>query len=196
MTVPCDAWLQTFHLHAFRYASQSNIQSGIDIRDISISLSRIPRFLGHTQKRVVSVADHSIATARIANAMGADVETELFVLLHDAHEAYVGDMPSPLKRYLLDKHKFDFDVHSGDIQRRIHRALGLHQPTIAQEALIKKCDLYALRTERELFCASDLEWYCDGIVLPRDYSNLYTKPRAKLELANRATILVRGLHAN
>lgn len=64
----------------------------IDIRDIAHALARINRFNGHT-RGVLNVADHSIRASR-----RVPPEYALEALLHDASEAYLGDVPSPLKR--------------------------------------------------------------------------------------------------
>jgi hypothetical protein len=65
-----------------------------DIVDIAHALSHIPRFGGHTNA-FVSVAEHCINTYHFssrADHMGA--------LLHDLSEAYILDMPSPIKKRL------------------------------------------------------------------------------------------------
>lgn len=68
----------------------------VKLIDIAHALARINRFLGHTPYPY-SVAQHSVLMSR-------QVEPELAfeALLHDAHEAYVGDMPSPMKKVCLD----------------------------------------------------------------------------------------------
>jgi hypothetical protein len=63
----------------------------IDISDIAIALSRQPRFAGQT-KLFYSVAEHSI---RVSNKV--DYRFKLTALLHDASEAYLLDIPRPLK---------------------------------------------------------------------------------------------------
>lgn len=76
--------------------------------DIATHLSRIPRFVGATS-RPYSVAQHSVVVAYLSVAVGqhyarkplSRVDADaLFMegLLHDAHEAVTGDMPSPLKK--------------------------------------------------------------------------------------------------
>lgn len=72
-----------------------------DIEDIALGLSHQPRFLGHTRV-FYSVAEHCIncVYAELAHdddRGGPDAQKDLHLLLHDASEAYLGDLPSPIK---------------------------------------------------------------------------------------------------
>lgn len=68
----------------------------IHIEDIAHALSHLCRFGGHTPK-FYSVAQHSYLCARMA-----PVKDQLVTLLHDASEAYLMDLPSPIKSVLRD----------------------------------------------------------------------------------------------
>ena len=68
---------------------------GIDIKDIANALSKICRFNGHV-KTHINVALHSIMAAR----MCVNPKEKLAYLLHDATEAYLGDIVTPLKHIL------------------------------------------------------------------------------------------------
>lgn len=68
-----------------------------DIQDIATSLSHICRYNGHLP-HFYSVAEHSVRVAWWLRVQGEDPATQLTGLLHDAAEAYVGDMVRPLKR--------------------------------------------------------------------------------------------------
>lgn len=66
----------------------------IDIEDIAHGLSHQPRFAGHT-KQFFSVAQHSVNVMRAVPDFRPELKTE--ALLHDASEAYLCDIPKPIK---------------------------------------------------------------------------------------------------
>lgn len=72
--------------------------------DISHSLARICRYTGHTDRHY-SVAEHSLLVARRVLRMTGDLEKAYAGLMHDAAEAYVGDICRPLKNTSPDLEK-------------------------------------------------------------------------------------------
>jgi len=64
----------------------------VDIRDIAHALSNQGRFSGHTSV-FYSVAEHSVRASYYVAP-----ELALCALLHDATEAYLVDLPRPIKR--------------------------------------------------------------------------------------------------
>ncbi|TXH41968.1 MAG: HD domain-containing protein [Desulfurellales bacterium] len=74
----------------------------VRIDDIAHALSLTCRYGGHIPE-FYSVADHSLNVLERMVAMGVDDRRLLLMgLLHDAEEAYLGDMPSPIKRRYKD----------------------------------------------------------------------------------------------
>jgi hypothetical protein len=68
----------------------------IVLEDIAHALANICRFGGHV-KRHYSVAEHSINVARLLSDWGYGPHVALHGLMHDAAEAYLGDVVSPIK---------------------------------------------------------------------------------------------------
>lgn len=74
----------------------------IDIQDISRGLSRLCRFSGQTNE-FYSVAEHCcILSEFVEEHSDFDNKLSLQALLHDAPEAYIGDIPAPIKKFLPD----------------------------------------------------------------------------------------------
>lgn len=68
------------------------------IEDIAWSISRISRFAGHTiPLQPYTVGQHSIFVADMIWQETRDIKLALYGLLHDAAEAFIGDIPSPVK---------------------------------------------------------------------------------------------------
>ncbi len=73
-------------------------ESDVNLLNIAKSLSRINRYLGHTEKPY-SVAQHCVRGAEALMLCGY-VKDAFAFLFHDASEAYTGDQSAPLKRLL------------------------------------------------------------------------------------------------
>lgn len=72
----------------------------VHIEDIAYSLARTFRFGGHSDQ---TVAQHSCLVAELSSTNLAGLsakEAMLAGLMHDAAEAYIGDIPTPLKRFI------------------------------------------------------------------------------------------------
>jgi len=83
-----EGWIVTYTNKRF-YPLDPRIDD-IDIIDIAHALSNMPRYTGHT-KQFYSVAQHSYLVSIFS------VPHALFGLLHDASEAYLCDIPTPVK---------------------------------------------------------------------------------------------------
>lgn len=110
------------------------------LEDIAISLSRIPRFAGHTILPW-SVAQHSLLVGRIVRRQGWSVMAEAYALLHDAHESLTNDIPSPFKSSGMKQLQADLD-------ERIWESVELEAPMpLLYRELIHSADMTALVTE-------------------------------------------------
>jgi hypothetical protein len=88
-----------------RYDFECPDPDTILLEDIAHALSNVCRFAGHI-RRFNSVAEHSVLVSRIVEArQGGGKYWPAVALLHDAHEAYIWDAPSPVKPLLGDAFK-------------------------------------------------------------------------------------------
>jgi uncharacterized protein len=126
-------WLQTATGKAFPLLTPQ--PGDIDIDDIAHALSMMCRYNGHCIE-FYSVAEHCCHISDYC-----DDEHKLWGLLHDASEAYITDIPRPLKPFLDNYYE-----HETRIMRVICKRFGLN--LIMPEA-VKELDARILNNERE-----------------------------------------------
>ncbi|PZR17550.1 MAG: phosphohydrolase [Archangium gephyra] len=91
-------WIQT---HSGRAVDPINTHPGsLAIEDIAHALSLVNRYTGHTSKPY-SVGRHSMTVARLVKMRGGSQNAQLLALLHDATEAYLSDIASPVKQHAI-----------------------------------------------------------------------------------------------
>jgi hypothetical protein len=121
------------------------------IEDIAHALSNQCRFGGHTV-RFYSVAEHCIKCAEMI-----DSEHALAALLHDASEAYLVDIPSPLKVAMPE-----YIENEAEVMRVISEKFGFEWPL---NNMVKQVDRAMLGLEwNNLMVAS--KW----ITMPSEYA--------------------------
>ncbi len=118
------------------------------IEDIAHALSNVCRFTGHTS-RFYSVAEHSLYTSYLVPSKFA-----LETLLHDASEAYLGDVSSPLKALLPEYRKLESEVEA------VIRFCFNLDDSEACHLAIKEADRRMFKTEkRDLMPPDGVVWY-------------------------------------
>lgn len=127
------------------------------LRDIAHALSLLCRFNGHVRE-FYSVAQHSVLVASLcAQRFPAhmDARWTLAALMHDAAEAYVGDLPTPLKETLPE-----FRALEKQVEDALFTAFDLPHPSTLPELHqdIKWADSLALSLEFQSFRAPSREW--------------------------------------
>lgn len=87
-------WIETYT--GIKFYPLDPKPEDINIYDIAHSLSMLTRFNGHCEE-FYSVAQHSVLVAELVYKMTGSLVDARWGLLHDATEAYIGDMTRPLK---------------------------------------------------------------------------------------------------
>lgn len=136
-------------------------EDDIDFEAIAISLARLPRFAGRTRPDLppYSVAQHSVRVMDMAPR-----ELRPWALLHDAHEAFIGEIPKPTIA-AMDAVRWPADTASAalrDVVERIdvviYAAAGLNC-LLSDDArrAIDAADRQALSDEMSDLCGFDPE---------------------------------------
>lgn len=149
MSAPATApSILTFSGSYFNYLAGGN---AVLIDDIAHALANICRFGGHTRE-FYSVAQHSVIVSNIVPK-----EDALWGLLHDAAEAYMGDMTRPLKDLMPG-----FKEIEKRVEAEIFELMGLKGGIPPS---VKYADLVMLATERrDLMPEQQERWaLLDGI---------------------------------
>lgn len=116
------------------------------VTDVAHALANKCRYSGHT-RRFYTVAEHSWLMAEYALAKG-DRESARWALIHDAVEAYLPDVPRPLKPFL---------ANWKELEANMERAVKEHfdeYPNAAVEGLVHSLDTRILLTEAQVLLPS------------------------------------------
>jgi hypothetical protein len=139
------AWIQTHSGRRFNPTKPN--PDAIVIQDIAHALSMQCRFSGHC-KEFYSVAQHSVLVSHICND-----EDALWGLLHDASEAYLVDVPRPLKQSGKFQTYIDFET---EMQIAVCKRFGL---PLQEPPSVKRADTKLLATEaRDLMSPLHSDW--------------------------------------
>lgn len=145
----------------------------VSLVDIAVGLSNTCRFAGQLNE-FYSVAEHSIHCLHVANEMGCSLYEKRAVFMHDAAEAFVGDVPKPLK-IMLPGYK--------QIEKQVEAAIFKHFD-IVMFPVVKEIDLMLLRAEKEHFFGKQDQWHdLDGV---KDCSSVVSISCMKPKIAKSA----------
>jgi uncharacterized protein len=123
----------------------------IDIGDIAQALANACRFGGHS-RRFYSVAQHSAIVSDVCLERGASADEGLVALLHDAGEAYLVDLPHPLK------HRSDLGPPFRRVEKVLEAAIQARFELGPPPADMKAIDRSLLATERATFTSTVDPW--------------------------------------
>lgn len=140
-----DAWIQTYS--GRRFTPTNPNPDSVVIQDIAHSLSMQCRFGGHSGS-FYSVAQHCVLVSHICN-----FEDAFWGLMHDASEAYLVDVPRPIKRSGKMDAYLEFE---NKVQKAICKRFGLSEE---EPDSVKKADTILLATEaRDLLPNQRSDW--------------------------------------
>ncbi|SFI60593.1 hypothetical protein SAMN05216525_11123 [Bradyrhizobium sp. Gha] len=126
--------------------------SPFTVEDIAHGLAHICRYSGQCRD-FYSVAEHSLLVSDVAAGF------EFEALMHDAAEAFLGDITRPLKQMLPDYKRIE-----GEVERAIFSRFGLHAPMPRE---VKQADLRVLAAEqRQIMPRGTDEWLRGLDVVP------------------------------
>jgi 5'-nucleotidase len=125
--------------------------ASIDIGDIAQALANQCRFGGHS-RAFYSVAQHSTIVSDVCAERGASAAESLAALLHDAGEAYLVDLPHPLK------HRSELGPPYRQAEKLLEEAIRIRFDLVPQPAAMKPIDRSLLATERRIFSATNDSW--------------------------------------
>ena len=144
------SWIETYTGRKIRPLNPR--VEDIHLEDIAHALSQICRFTGHT-KHFWSVAQHSLLVHNliVEQYPNASVDIRLQALLHDASEAYLCDIASPIKQH-MPQYKEDEKRMEAVIADRFN----LSHPW---DRRVKQADVVSLCIEaRELMPSKGADW--------------------------------------
>lgn len=147
MKVFSDTHIQ---IHGGRIVDLADLRvEDIDLHSIATSLSRLCRFNGHG-RCFYSVAQHSIDVAHRIS----DPKLRIYGLIHDAHEAFIGDIATPVKT-MFRSAGTDYSNAAHYIDTVIYKAFGLKYPDERIHSIVKQQDNNAL-----IYEAQNYMWSC------------------------------------
>lgn len=124
----------------------------VRLADIAGGLAHTCRFGGHC-RWFYSVAHHSLLVRR--EVADRPPRVQAYALLHDAAEAYLGDVPRPIKPELAG-----YDRAEADIRAAVWTALDLPPPADEEWATVTRADDRLLAYEADQLLA-DGSWAAD-----------------------------------
>jgi len=147
-------WIET--ISGIKFNPFNVALKDIRIIDIAHSLSLITRFNGHC-KFFYSVAQHSINVAKALEKMGYNENIVLYGLLHDSAEAYLGDIPRPIKPAFKN-----YEQYESQLQSLIWQAFNIEKPIEEVWDIVKSVDNAMLKCEA-LALTSNIDGWANSL---------------------------------
>lgn len=148
-----NSFIQTASGRAFDYSAVAvGAPLPIHLPDIAHALAHLCRYCGHALV-FLSVAEHSLMVEEQVRQLGGTDDERRWALIHDATEAYMADIPSPLKHTEFMAGYREFEKRLGGMIAE-HFRLDPEMP-----AIVKQADMDVLECERRAILGpSDRPW--------------------------------------
>ena len=156
------AWMQTNTGKKFDLTSPNPRLVDFE-HDVAPALGKLARFVGQTDCDLgYSVAQHCVLGAETLHDLTGSNRLASLFLLHDAHEAYIGDISQPFVAFMNEQYpKYFFGGKLGDLKAAldaaIHTAAGVPPPDYDEMLTIKYHDVSMMNAER-LALLPRMEW--------------------------------------
>lgn len=136
------------------------------VDDIIHAISKMCRFGGHSSK-FYSVAEHSVLVYRYLKDTGASLLTQFYGLIHDFTEAYLIDLPRPIKDMLPEYSKLEHELF-----KVIWDSFEIPDIQSADKKAVKYADGVVLSYEANVLCVNKNRW-APSIGLPYEIKAMY-----------------------
>ncbi len=119
----------------------------VHVIDVAWMLAGQNRWRGATHRQLINIAQHSVIVSELC-----DPEYALQGLVHDAPEAYLGDMAGPVKKHLPDFQRAEDHLWKTAVAPAFGVPVEMHESVI-------RADQVSLHTEaRDLMRPPPVEW--------------------------------------
>lgn len=132
----------------------------VHLKDIAVSLAYTCRYGGHCGSQAFySVAEHSLLMAEYAMQEKNDRQLALLALMHDASEAYTGDLVRAVKYGLDDS----FQEMENKIQEVIFKKFHLWEGYLHYKEEIHEIDMRITVNEKKVLFPGVQTWATDSL---------------------------------
>ena len=168
--------------HTGRRVCPLEIRAGdVCLDDVAHALAYSSRYNGHGRE-FYSIAQHSVLVSQLLEKQGQSRRTQAWGLMHDAAEAYLGDVVTPLKGSLAVAYAGEFHTFAeleAKALETIGHAFGLVWPV---PAVVKAADREVLACEAPVLLGDTTGWSLDfepGAVHVTPWTASYSEERFK-----------------
>jgi len=153
-----DGWIPTYSGRGYR--PWADDPGEIDPLDLAHGLAYTFRYAGHSDP-AITVAEHSLLAARIADILWSNRELSNAALMHDASEAFLHDIQGPLRRRVrvqLDDENISWSESDLRVTTNICRQFGITREQLNSPA-VRAADILACAFEkRDCWNLGDGDW--------------------------------------